>query len=130
MDPIFYVLGAVIILFIVIFVLKSLNGKEKLSDKKISHYTMYYTTWCPACKNMKPVWDTVTTELTQSCADDTSQTECPEYKEKDETENPTEGIERIPTILRHYEDGTTDQYAGGRDQDRLRAFLTNTPTPA
>ena len=126
MKDIYIALIIAIAIIVIIFAAKTFTKKPP--TKEVSHYTLYYTTWCNACKAMKPIWEEVTAEITQECADDTSQTKCPDFREKDETEEPTEGIEVIPTILRHYDDGSTDRYTGGRVPEKLKAFLQGEST--
>jgi len=116
-DTIYIILGVIIVLFILIIVFKKF-GKEKLeSAKKVKEYVIHYTDWCPACKSMIPIWDKVTASITSG---NTSVT----FRKHNETQNPTPGIEAIPTIIRYYEDGSQEKYPGGHSEDRLRTFLT------
>ena len=113
-DAVYYVLGTIIVLLILILVFKKF-GKEKLtSEKKIKEYVIHHTDWCPACKSMTPIWDKVTKDIPNTT-----------FRKNNETQNPTPGIEVIPTIIRYYTDGTQEKYPGGHSEDRLRAFLTN-----
>jgi thiol-disulfide isomerase/thioredoxin len=123
MDALYWALAAAIVILIIIFVYKSFNKKEAATDRAVSHYTLYFTTWCPACKSMKPIWESVTGEIRKECADDAAIQKCPEFQEKDETKTHTEGIDKIPTIIRYYEDGSSLKYEGGQNRDSLKAFL-------
>lgn len=116
-DAIYYVTGVIIVLFLVIMFCKFVLFKERATDggSTVSHYVMHYADWCPACRGMKPIWEKVVSQLPK-----------PIYRMNNIDNNPVDGVTTIPTIIRHYKDGTEERYAGGRSEDRLKAFLSVT----
>jgi thiol-disulfide isomerase/thioredoxin len=114
MDAIYYITAVMILLFIIIFAYN--RTRERASNKKntTKEYVLYYADWCPACKAMKPLWNKITSELPTGTV----------YRAQNVQEEPTQEVERIPTIIRYYKDGTSERYEGGRDEDRLRTFLS------
>jgi thiol-disulfide isomerase/thioredoxin len=117
MDAVYYVLGALIVMLIVIMAYRKLFVKPE-DMKPVREYVLHYTDWCPACKIMHPIWDKVTAEFPYQT-----------FRKHNETENPDPAILGYPMIIRHYEDGTKELYPGGNSEDRLRAFLVGAPMP-
>lgn len=79
---------------------------------------LHYTSWCPACKRMKPVWDEIKRNLMNSPNDFSGIT----MIENDEEKKPTNGIVEYPTILK-YRNGKALKYLGPADYDNLRSWI-------
>lgn len=82
---------------------------DDINDRR--RITLHYTNWCGACKNMKPVWLAVKTNLSQTGI---------EFKEIDEDVAKTPYISSYPTIVMLTEKGKRQIYSGPADFDRLR----------
>lgn len=75
--------------------------------------TLHYTTWCPHCKTMKPVWESVKNRAKSSGII---------FKEVDEDVAKTSGINGYPTIRMIDEHGHTSEYPGMPNVDALLAW--------
>jgi thiol-disulfide isomerase/thioredoxin len=56
----YYILGgftALVLIYIVVYILKSKLGKPKKSDTQVCEVFYFYTTWCPYCKKSRVEWD-------------------------------------------------------------------------
>lgn len=80
------------------------------SNKKI---VLHYTNWCPACEQMKPVYNSVKNDL---------QSKTIKFSEVDEDVAHTPGIDGYPTILM-YQDGRAYRYPGGSDVGKLKRWI-------
>ena len=70
--------------------------------------------WCPHCKTMKPVWDSVVAATRDSGII---------FKELDEDVVKTPGIDGFPTIIMLDENGYRHKYSGGPDFTKLRNWV-------
>ncbi len=75
--------------------------------------TLHYTEWCPACKNIKPIWDAAKASLSDRM----------KFIELDEDIVKTEGIMGYPTIRLVDERGVRRQYNGPADLVTLRNWM-------
>lgn len=56
----YYILGgftALVLIYIVVYILKSKLGNPKKSDTQVCEVFYFYTTWCPYCKKSRVEWD-------------------------------------------------------------------------
>lgn len=79
--------------------------------------TLHYTTWCPHCTTMKPIWAQVKAATVGSGI---------VYKESDEDKTPTAGITSYPSIVMIDEHGNRRDYAGSANFEELRNWVVNT----
>ena len=83
---------------------------EKLGNKKI--VMLHYTSWCPYCQKMKPVWESVKQSYTGEIL----------MIENDEEKSPTPTITGYPTIILHA-NGKNIKYSGNADRQSLMDFI-------
>jgi len=56
----YYILGgftALVLIYIVVYIIKSKAGKPKESATQVCELFYFYTTWCPYCKKSRVEWD-------------------------------------------------------------------------
>jgi thiol-disulfide isomerase/thioredoxin len=83
----------------------------------------HFTTWCPACKRMSPIFEAVRNDIMNN--PDLSGV----YIEaNDEDKNKTPGITGYPTIIR-YQYGKMRQYDGPANYNQLRQFVLSATGP-
>lgn len=103
-----------ICILLVIYVSRSehfTNGSRRV--------TLHYVDWCPHCRTMKPIWFTVKNQTKNTGI---------VFKEVNEEITKTPGITSYPTILMITENGSTVQYNGPSDVNRLRNWITSVNT--
>ena len=117
-----------IILLVLIFSSKSCTSsggsdeyKSILSSTKHKPIiTYYYTTWCPHCKNFKPIWNAVKNNNRKH------------VNEKEIIMVEVDGdklgandppIRSFPTVLAKISESTVYKYNGGKNQNNLRDFV-------
>lgn len=89
---------------------------ESFGGQKNKVVTLHYTTWCPACKRMKPIWDAVKNSIQRERTDII-------FRENDEDASRTPGITAYPTILQLSPDGKTTKYEGVPDFQSLKRWI-------
>jgi thioredoxin 2 len=75
---------AIAVLLLIFYVYSSNNASFDMPT-----VTFYYTTWCPWCKRMNPIWADAKKELSPYIV----------FLESDETKVQTRGIESYPSIV-------------------------------
>lgn len=74
--------------------------------------TLHFTTWCPACKHFRPIWDAVRGSV-----------QGVNFVEVDEGKTPTADITKYPTVRMVDERGLAHEYSGMPEYSTLRTWV-------
>lgn len=77
---------------------------------------LHYTNWCPACRQVKPIWAQLKQELEGQRI---------RFVEIDEQATPTEGVDELPTIFK-FQGGVGQRFRGMRTASGLREWILAT----
>lgn len=119
-----FAVAVVIIILLIVYMTKSermsgLGVGDARNINAVRRITLHYTTWCPACRNMAPIWDGVKANLSQSGI---------EFIEINEETAKTPYIKAYPTIIMLTETGKRVHYRGAPDFNQLRNWCLS-PIP-
>ena len=112
-----YIIGLIIVA-IIVFGYVQISGSEKMLNNTRRIY-LHSVEWCPHCKTMKPVWDSVIAATAGSGII---------FTDVDEDKAKTPGINGYPTIIMLDENGYRHKYTGGPDFNKLRNWVV-APAP-
>lgn len=99
--------------------------KDELSDENPDEAVVYlfYTTWCPACKKARPIWDSVREEYDGEMIHGTTKLVFKEVDcDKEEELADKFGIEGYPTIKMAYKNNVIE-YDAKPERETLVEFI-------
>ncbi len=115
------VLAAIAILFLV-----GMSGPAKegfAAAAGANTLTLYYADWCPHCKAVKPVFETLKSESPLKIKDKMVFIEMAEA-DKDSAKIKAAGIKGFPTIKLQNESGSIMEFDGERTDAGIRSWLS------
>lgn len=86
-----------------------------------STFTMYYASWCPHCKDVKPVFEQWATSQSNSMSVNGKSVTLQLVEES--KMDKSESVKGFPTFLLKKTDGTTAEFSGDRSPSGWAAWL-------
>jgi len=99
------------------------GGSSKSKGSKGSTKTLeyFYMPSCPHCKDFNPVWDEVTSKISEE--DVAVRTQKLNLLEDGEEHGKKYNVNAAPTILLITDDGDVKEYKGPREADAIMSFI-------
>ena len=117
-----YLFAILVGIAILYFICNKNNKSKKQKGGSKGEFTLYYVTWCPHCKVMKPDWDRL--EASENINTSVVSIKSVDCTDKPESYLESNDIEGFPTIIYSSSSGEKINYRGGRSYEDFLSFLS------